>query len=267
MGNSLDSTLQTNDQRFAASVEGCYMSCDMVKKMIDRWCEHGKPTFMIPRDFKEKIITDSMESEIDLNYLRWLVQGIEIDVFEIMTVLTLYSRGSLHERLKILYRLYCFNQSNKLSVQEFDFMISKISTSVGTTLSIKKTYLQDIADVGKPKLIPDKEFIEEEEFITLMMGAFKEFNNRLTTFSKRVDIFNACVRKDRLPTYLMPGQCLLGKYMIDQVIPYKDIVDNNLREQSSVFENTSAKSPDSRLLKTQNESDVFLDLNQVHNPS
>ena len=160
------------------------MSCDMVKKMIDRWTGMGKPTFMIPRDFKEKVITESMEQEIDLNYLRWLVQGVEIDVFEIMTVLTLYSRGSLHERLKILYKLYCFNQEEKLSAQEFEFMISKISTSVGTTLSIKKTYLQDIADLGKPKLIqPEKEFYPEEDFITLMIGAFREFNQRLTTFS------------------------------------------------------------------------------------
>lgn len=63
-----------------------------------------------------------------------------------------------------------------------------------------------------------------------MMGAFREFNQRLNTFSQRVNIFNACVRKDRLPSYLLPGKCLLGKYMIEMVIPYKEIVDKDLRQ-------------------------------------
>ena len=116
MGNNLEAEFQTNDQRFATSIEGSYMSCDMVKKIIDRWTNLGKPTFMMPRDFKEKVITERMEQEIDLNYTRWLIQGVEIDMFEILTVLTLYSRGSLHERLKILYKLYCFGQKDKLSV-------------------------------------------------------------------------------------------------------------------------------------------------------
>ena len=35
---------------------------------------------------------------------------------------------------------------------------------------------------------------------------------KLGDYSDRINIFNACVMKERLPNYLMPGNNLLGKY-------------------------------------------------------
>ena len=40
-----------------------------------------------------------MESEVKLNYYKWLTQSLEIDMFEIFTVLIMYSRSELDERL------------------------------------------------------------------------------------------------------------------------------------------------------------------------
>ena len=122
-----------------------------------------------------------------------------------------------------------------MSIQEFEFLLGKMCTSIGVTLSVKKQLLNDLAEIAKPKLIPDKEFITEEEFITIMLGAFRDFNQRLNYFNERINIFNACVRKDRLPAHLMPGGNLLGKFKIDEVLSYSDIIKNNLRENSSVF--------------------------------
>ena len=50
---------------------------------------------MVPKDFKDRIVTVIMDQEVKLNYLKWLTQGLEIDMFEILTVLALYSRGSM----------------------------------------------------------------------------------------------------------------------------------------------------------------------------
>ena len=109
---------------------------------------------MVPKDFKDRIITVIMDQEIKLNYLKWLTQGLEIDMFEILTVLALYSRGSIQERLKILYFLYS-SEEDTMSEAEFEFMVGKVSTSLGATLSIKKTLLHELADLYKAKLMPE----------------------------------------------------------------------------------------------------------------
>ena len=64
--------IKTNQMLFAISVEQSYMSCDMVNQMIQRWIQNGKPIFMVPKDFKDRIITVIMDQEVKLNYLKWL---------------------------------------------------------------------------------------------------------------------------------------------------------------------------------------------------
>jgi hypothetical protein len=40
----------------------------MVDEVFRRWQDHGKPLFMVPKDFKEKLLAN-MDQEIRLNYL------------------------------------------------------------------------------------------------------------------------------------------------------------------------------------------------------
>ena len=187
-------------------------------------------------------------------------------MFEILTILTLYSRGSLHERVKILYSLYSFHEGN-MTVQEFEFLISKVCASVGETLSVKKQFLHDIAELGKPKLIPDEETITEEKFITSMLGAFRDFNLRIKSFSTRIDVFNACVRKDRLPAYLMPGETLLGIYQIDTAVPYQEIIKTKLTEKSSVFLKRAESQPHSSTSDSLATIAGYEDVSKIHDPS
>ena len=63
----------------------------MLKEMLERWQELGKPLFMPPKEFKDRIL-QNMDSEVKINYLKWLANTLEIDIFEIMSVLILYSR-------------------------------------------------------------------------------------------------------------------------------------------------------------------------------
>ena len=48
-----------------------------------------------------------------------------------------------------------------------------------------------------------------------MAGVIQELSFKLETFNQRINIFNAVLRRDKLPSYLMPGEMLLGKYQIE----------------------------------------------------
>ena len=107
MGNSAEAELKTNSFMFAQSVETSYITCEMVRQMIERWTQNGRPIFMGPKDFKERILTTDMDQEIKLNYMKWLTQGLDIDMFEILSVLTLYARSSINSRFRVLFKIYC----------------------------------------------------------------------------------------------------------------------------------------------------------------
>jgi hypothetical protein len=114
MGNISDAEIKSNTYQFAISVETSYISCAMTKDMVMKWRELGKPLFLIPKDFKERILTSSMDQEVKLNYLKWLTQGVEIDMFELLSLLILYARGSLEERLSVLFMLYCYEDDESM---------------------------------------------------------------------------------------------------------------------------------------------------------
>ena len=61
MGNSADAELKTNSLMFSQSVEASFITCDMVRTMVDRWNQNGKPIFMGPKDFKERILMTDMD--------------------------------------------------------------------------------------------------------------------------------------------------------------------------------------------------------------
>ena len=191
---------------------------------------------MAPKDFKERIVTNVMDQEVKLNYLKWLTQGLEIDIFEILTILTLYSRGSMYERLKIIFLIFCTSPDAGMTEQEFEFAVGKICTSIGSTLSVKKTILHDIVELKGAQIIPnDKDSLSEDDFLKIMITATRDFTFKLQDFNDRINVFNACVKKDRLPNYLLPGGVLLGKFQIEQAISYRSIIMHSLREKTTVF--------------------------------
>ena len=73
MGNvSENQEIKSNAYLFALSTENSYITCEMAAVLVRRWKEYGKPLFLIPKDFKERILTSAMDQEIKLNYLKWL---------------------------------------------------------------------------------------------------------------------------------------------------------------------------------------------------
>lgn len=71
MGNLSDSEKKTTSLLYLESLEKSYITESMLHQMLDRWKDLGKPLFMVPKEFRERILT-KMDGEIKLNYLKWL---------------------------------------------------------------------------------------------------------------------------------------------------------------------------------------------------
>ena len=82
----------------------------MIQDMLYRWADLGKPLFMVPKEFKDRILMN-MDAEVKLNYLKWLTQGLDIDIFEIMSMLTLYSRCELEKKIQCKFKQFLCNFS------------------------------------------------------------------------------------------------------------------------------------------------------------
>jgi hypothetical protein len=68
MGNLNESDKKSHAFSFLMSVESAYITQVMAEEVLRRWNDQGKPLFMVPKDFKEKILTN-IDGEIKLNYL------------------------------------------------------------------------------------------------------------------------------------------------------------------------------------------------------
>ena len=134
VGQQQQEVLRTAGTLFVQSIENSFVTVEMVTDMLSMWQDIGKPLFLTPKDFKERILTQACESQIKLNYLKWLQQGLEIDMFEIQSILILYARESLDDRLSLLFKLYCFEGEQMMQIDELKFMIDKFGTSIGSTL-------------------------------------------------------------------------------------------------------------------------------------
>ena len=140
-----------------------------------------------------------------MNYLKWLTQGLDIDMFEILSVLTLYARSSITARFRVLFKIFCIQEEGSMQIDEFRFCMGKLSTSVGATLSVKKTILHELVKMSEQRLIPDQMSINEEEFVLIMMKSFRTLIAKLNEYKTLIDSFNASTSKHRLPGYLRPG--------------------------------------------------------------
>ena len=76
MGNApavqTEEPLRTAGTLFVQSIENSFITTKIVEEMLQRWQDIGKPLFLSPKDFKERILTSQTDTEVKLNYLKWL---------------------------------------------------------------------------------------------------------------------------------------------------------------------------------------------------
>jgi hypothetical protein len=114
-------------------------------------------------------------------------------------------------------------------------MLDKLSTSVGSILSVKKTVLLEMVKTAESKLVPDREQINKKDFINAMIIAMREFTVRLKDITRAIDVFNANIRKEKLPDYLRPGSNFLGKFQVDAYVSYRRIISHELFSKETIF--------------------------------
>ena len=73
---------------------------------------------------------------------------------------------------------------------EFKFMLEKLATSYGGTLSIRKAILLEIVRITETRIVPEKEHISEKEFVQVMVPVMREFTARLGDITERVAVFS-----------------------------------------------------------------------------
>ncbi len=121
---------------------------------------------------------------------------------------------------------------------EFQFMLDKFSTSIAATLQLKKTLLFEIVKQAEGKISFGNDKISAEDFVTFMKIAFNELARVLNDINERISFLSIGVKSQMLPSFIMPGQTFLGKFFIQNVISYKEILDQELFSKGiSVFAN------------------------------
>jgi hypothetical protein len=118
-------------------------------------------------------------------------------MFEMLSVLIIYSRTELNDKLLMLFDTYCYTEGMQMTVGEFRFMLEKLITVVSQVLSIKRAFLLDIYKACEGKLIPmvlmggigGKEKITQDEFMRIMTGVFREVTKDIDALGMKVGIF------------------------------------------------------------------------------
>lgn len=139
MGNLLeaDSNKSTTDAiLFLDSLQRAFITETMLIDMLKKWNELGKPLQMIPRDFRDRIL-ENVNKEVKLNYRKWLVKGKELDMFEVLSLIIIYSRCELNRRLELIFELFCYNDETYMQKGEFKFMMNKLCNAIAATIQMK----------------------------------------------------------------------------------------------------------------------------------
>jgi hypothetical protein len=75
-----------------------------------------------------------------------------------------------------------------------------------------------------------------DEFTTFMRPAFTELSRILNDVTQRISLMSLGLRQATIPNFLQPGQTFLGKFFIQNILSYREIIDADLFSQNaSVF--------------------------------
>ena len=141
-----------------------------------------------------------------MNLLKWTTVTSDIDIFEIMTVLIIFSRCNIQEKLHLLFTLFCFDPNLIMCRSEVKFMVGKISCAIAMTFQIKKSYIQEIAEDLTEYILPedfenfqsqdsDDDQLTRQQFVDRLSEKLLDFRGRfLQNIENRIEAFSVQIK-------------------------------------------------------------------------
>ena len=99
---------------------------------MSRWRALGKPLYIVPIDFRDKIMFD-LQRVLKLDFLKWLSNGLEIDILELVPILIILSNSPIDWRLRSIYDIFNLTETEELTKDEFFFMCEKVVLAISST--------------------------------------------------------------------------------------------------------------------------------------
>ena len=119
---------------------------------------------------------------------------------------------------------------------EVQFMINKVCSAIGTCMQIKKSFMHDFAEDLDQRILGSWCTISCDLFVHRIKKILKDIDLKLFGgLETKISEFSIHIRQHRVPDHLLPGQTFLGKFLIEDIIPYSKIIKEGLMKNPSVF--------------------------------
>ena len=145
----------------------------MVEKILSRWRALGKPLYIVPIDFRDKIMFD-LQRVLRLDFLKWLSNGLEIDILELVPILIILSSSPIDWRLRNLYDIFNLTETEELTKDEFFFMCEKVVLAISSTFQVSFEHLRSIFSLYKKELdlFEKRDSISKSTFVNKTTATF-----------------------------------------------------------------------------------------------
>jgi len=151
-------------------LNNCNITLDFLDHVLLQWVELGRPLKLKPNVFKDHLLTEKYQQTIQLNYQHWLLNDHAIDIYEMLTILILFARITLDDRLIYLFKLFATQHSLKggaevIKQEELAFFIQKLTDALSQVLSLSKTVLKDILNRIRIETLIEGLELNKNEFV------------------------------------------------------------------------------------------------------
>ena len=227
MGNSLSVLYGTHKED---KLKKHVIPVEEVSTLCMRWRKLRSPETMTPNEFQKAIVQNK---KVKLNYKKFYDSGSEIQVIEFLTGLIILSSGSLEDRLKCLFKLYCVEDQSCMMFEELsecleNSLMALCNLGEVQTCEIDQPALDDFCmEISGSEAI---DFTTFKDSIRAECYKFAEIVQQSYTYIRSVSTILIENPFQVIP-YLQKGSLFLGKYEIIETPQMKKYVSSTYKQK------------------------------------